>query len=304
MSESLTCQFCLKDFGSKGNLKRHQASAIYCLQIQNQTKTKAEAKKVIETFSCSSCGSRFTRKDSLSIHIANCKSQIATEQLKDLYEAQKVEIREFKLLMSMRDQTIAERDRTILELKAQVADMINKQQATVLTAITRPTTNVKNTIKNLQVNNLTPLLADEMRSHLPMLTHAHIEDGAAGFARYAVEYPLKDKVMVSDVSRRKLKWKNESETIIEDLDGIELCKKFFEVHREDSRKKIEELMKEVRERHDRAQDEENEEEIKMCDERITKLWDLRRGITRLSKGETDELRTDFVKEVCVKLTPS
>jgi hypothetical protein len=206
--------------------------------------------------------------------------------------------------MSMRDQTIAERDRTILELKAQVADMINKQQATVLTAITRPTTNVKNTIKNLQVNNLTPLLADEMRSHLPMLTHAHIEDGAAGFARYAVEYPLKDKVMVSDVSRRKLKWKNESETIIEDLDGIELCKKFFEVHREDSRKKIEELMKEVRERHDRAQDEENEEEIKMCDERITKLWDLRRGITRLSKGETDELRTDFVKEVCVKLTPS
>jgi hypothetical protein len=32
-----------------------------------------------------------------------------------------------------------------------------------------------------------------------------VEAGEAGLAQYAVEYPLKDKVIVADASRRKLK---------------------------------------------------------------------------------------------------
>jgi hypothetical protein len=191
----------------------------------------------------------------------------------------------------------------ISRLELQLLEKEKNQQAVTLTAITRPTTNVKNTIKNLQVNNLTPLLTDEMRSHLPMLTHAHFEAGAAGLAQYAVEYPLKDKVIVTDVARRKLKWKNETGAIVEDLEGVELCKKFFEVHREQSRTKISELMKELIDRHNSATDVEDEEEIRLCDERMCKLHELRRGILRLSRGDGDELRTDFVKEVCVKLNP-
>jgi hypothetical protein len=71
---------------------------------------------------------------------------------------------------------------------------------------------------------------------------------------------------------------------------------FFEVHKEDPRTKIAELMKEVVERHNIAQDTDNEEEIKHCDELICKLHDLRRGIYRLVKGEPDELRSGFVKK--------
>jgi hypothetical protein len=231
------------------------------------------------------------------------------QRLQEIIDTQKIEAIELKSEIKVKDAQNNNLMSSIADLKALVADrdktiadLISKQQATVLTAITRPTTNVKNSIKNLQVNNLTPLLNDEMRSHFPMLTRAHIEAGAAGFAEYAVKYPLKDKVLIMDASRRKLKWKNEEGAIVEDLEGIELCKKFFEVHKDESRKKIQDLMKEVREVHDQAIDENDEETIKICDERICKLHELRKGIAWIIQGQKHELQGDFVREV-VKLSP-
>jgi hypothetical protein len=224
------------------------------------------------------------------------KRQESDDEHRKIIETLRLEVAELKTRLE-------EKVGTIIKLEAQVADFINKQQATVLTAITRPSTNVKNTIKNLQVNNLTPLLAEEMRSHIPMLTHEHIRAGAAGLAQYALEYPLKGKVMVADAARRKLKWKDEGGSIVEDLEGVELCKKFFEVHKEDSRRKISELMKEVTDRHSSAIDCEDEEDIKICDELICKLHDLRKNIVQMYKGEPNDLRSGFVKEICTKLGP-
>jgi hypothetical protein len=225
------------------------------------------------------------------------------QSLRDIIEKQKTEIIEARAELKTQLAVMAEKDKALSEKDKIIADLIAKQQATVLTAITRPTTNVKNTIKNMQVNSLTPLVDAEMRSHIPMLTPAHIEAGAVGFARYAMEHPLKGKVMVTDAARRKLKWKNEEGNIVEDLEGVELCKKFFDVHREGSRSIIAKLMKEVDEQHTIAQESQDEELIKICDERICKLADLRRDITATIKGDTNELRHDFVKEICVVPPP-
>jgi hypothetical protein len=239
-------------------------------------------------------------KANLKTHQDSCSSKSTVQRMNEMGTEPRVK----EVQLVEKEKTIDKLEIQIVELKAQIADLINKQHSTTLTAITRPSTNVKNTIKTLQVNNLTPLLTEEMLSHIPMLTRDHFEAGAAGLAQYAVEYPLKDKVIVTDASRRKLRWKNETGAIVEDLEGVELCKKFFEVHREQSRSKISELMKELIDRHNAATDAEDEEEIKLCDERMCKLHELRRGILRLSRGDVDELRTDFVKEVCVKLNPA
>jgi hypothetical protein len=62
-------------------------------------------------------------------------------------------------------------------------------------------------------------------------------------------------------------------------------------------------MKEVTDRHNAAIDEDDEETIKMCDERICKLHELRKGVLKLSRGERDDFGGTFVKEVVVKLSP-
>jgi hypothetical protein len=249
----------------------------------------------IETFDCEYCSRQFTERNKLKKHVANCEPKPIVERLQSDNADLRTEVK-------VKDATIAELKDQVARLDIRLAELIKSQERVTLTAITRPTTSVRQTIKNLQVNNLTPLLAEEMRSHIPMLTHAHIEAGAAGLAQYAVEYPLRDKVLVADVSRRKLKWKNEEGIIVEDLEGMELCKKFFEVHKEESRKKIQELMKEVRDVHDQAIDEGDEETIRICDERICKLHELRKGIAWIIQGQKHGLQGDFVREV-VKLTP-
>jgi hypothetical protein len=232
--------------------------------------------------------------------MASCKGRGLVSGLRNKVEQQDGTIQTMEKVNIQLQTEVKMLREQVTKLEAQLVEERKNQQSVTLTAISRPTTNVK----NLQINNLTPLLSDEMRSHIPMLTHDHIRAGAAGLAQYAIEYPLRDKVVVVDASRRKLKWKNESETIIEDLEGAELCKKFFEVHKEDSRSKILELMNEIIKLHAEATDNEDEETIKICDDRICKLHDLRRGITRLSRGERDDLGLDFVKEVCVKLGPT
>jgi hypothetical protein len=303
MSGTIACEFCAAEFQTKGNLKRHQAKTVYCLEIQHSDKSRKEIKETFETFSCGFCQKELSTKQKLNLHLKICSSKNAVERVREELSERQMVVDEQRVEIITLKTRLEDRDIQIVDLKAQISELQRNQQAITMTAITRPTTNVKNTIKNLQVNNLTPLLPEEMRSHIPMLTHDHIRAGAVGLAQYALEYPLKNKVLVADASRRKLKWKNETGTIVEDLEGVELCRKFFEVHKDDSRVKISELMKEVMERHDAAQDMDDEEEIKHCDELICKLHDLRRGISRLVRGEPDELRSGFVKEICVKLVP-
>jgi hypothetical protein len=296
MSANFVCSFCGYTATTKSNLKSHQAKTMYCLEIQHgKVKSSIHVEDDVEDHKCVWCENSYAHKTSLVRHQKLCKAKDSQQRVKDAITPYMLKIVELEA-------TIRSKDQQIIQLSEQVSELQKAHQAVAMSAVSRPTS-VKTNIKNLQVNNLTPLLTEEMRSHLPMLTHEHINAGAAGLAKYAVDYPLKDKVIIADASRRKIKWKNETGAIVEDLEGVELCKKFFEVHREASREKISELMREVMKNHEEAIDADDTEAIKICDERICKLHDLRRGILRLSRGDTDELRADFVKEVCVKLVP-
>jgi hypothetical protein len=196
---------------------------------------------------------------------------------------------------------LEERDRVIQDLKKQVLESNKSQERVTLTAITRPATSTRNTIRNLQINNLQPLTDDIMRDALPNLTSDHVRAGAPGFARYALEFPLKDRVIVADAARKKLAWMDPGGNVVTDMEGHELTRRFFAIVKDPSIKKIKDLMTEVRDRHDHAIDEDDDEEIKICDELMCRLDDLRREIRQASAGEPTDLKSGFVKEICTNL---
>jgi hypothetical protein len=251
-------------------------------------KTREEIKRIDLSFHCEFCSMTYASNEPLIKHMKSCKSKTISVKLKDAMD----EIIRLKAVNEMQE-------RQLIDLKAQVADLINKQHSTALTAITKPPTNVKNTIKNLQINNLQPITNESLTQAIPSLTHDHIKAGAAGYAKYALEFPLRDKILVADAARRKLTWKDEDGQIVNDLEGTELSKKFFAVVKEPSLKAIRDLMRELQDRHGQAIVDDDDDEIRVCDTMMCKLDDLRREIRKTIGGEPTELRNDFVKEICV-----
>jgi hypothetical protein len=59
------------------------------------------------------------------------------------------------------------------------------------------------------------------------LTIEHIKKGPEGYAEFALEYPLKDRMLCSDYSRRKVKFKDKDGNLITDPEMTTLAKKFF-----------------------------------------------------------------------------
>jgi hypothetical protein len=195
--------------------------------------------------------------------------------------------------------TVKMQEKQIAEFKAQISELQKNQQQAVLAAVVKPHTSVKNTIKNLQINNLQPITDESLRASLPHLTYDHIRAGAEGYAKYALEYPLKGKLIVADAARKKITWRDESGSLVSDAEGTELSKKFFAVVKDPSLKAIRELMNELNERHDMAQDAQDEVEIARCDAMLCRLDDIRREIRQTIGGTDTGLRSDFVKHICV-----
>ena len=68
----LKCQHCEKDFSSQGNLIKHQKTAKFCLQIQNENNYQETE---VVTFPCIYCNKKFTSNHHLNNHTINCISK-------------------------------------------------------------------------------------------------------------------------------------------------------------------------------------------------------------------------------------
>jgi hypothetical protein len=297
MSE-LTCQACGTTFSKKSNLERHQKKALYCLEMKNGgVKTRKEVEAEIRTHKCEFCDRSYMDKATLIRHHGTCVRKSTSLDLQE-------KLRKMELETKILEARLEDRDKTIRELRLQLAEKEKSQERVTLTAIARPMTNTRQTIKNLQINNLQPITEADMKAALPMLTSDHIRAGGAGYARYALEYPLKDKVAVLDASRRKIAWRSETGSLINDTEGTELSSKFFAVVKDPSLKAIRELMNELNERHDIAQDAKDEQEIAICDVMLIQLDDLRRDLRKTIAGEPTPLKQEFVKEICTTAPPN
>lgn len=114
---------------------------------------------------------------------------------------------------------------------------------------------------------------EHLLDSVPNLTIDHIIKGPEGYAEYALEYPLKDRVLCSDYSRRKVKFKDKDGKVITDPEMTTLIRRYA-----------------------------NEAKEKLGDDNVmdtvVKLFDYKAAVEKGSDGEKGNFHHDFVRQMC------
>ena len=109
-----TCKYCNKDYSSKSNLKNHQKSAKYCLEIQKRTNIDSDEVDNVQTsFVCKYCEKDFSSNHRYQKHQDIC------------LEKHKKNIIDLKLDLKNMSDNLAETNKSLYEL--QVENKILKQ---------------------------------------------------------------------------------------------------------------------------------------------------------------------------------
>jgi len=268
----MECKFCKNKFSNKHTLYKHQSSAKYCLKIQN--------KEYISEHKCEGCQKTFTTIYDLNIHRKKCKaSDILYELQNQISDLQK---------------TLSERDIQIKNYQIQIEKQQNRYEEQIKTlqdklenialqAVKRPTTMNKTNINNF-IQNMEPITQEYLVEHTPQLTLEHIQKGASGYAEYALEYPLKDRVACVDYARRKIKFKNKDGDLIADPEMCKLTPMFFESIKAKSSEIV--------------YSQNNPDMDSVMFEEVAKLFNMNADVKNGAEGIKSDFYHDFVKHVC------
>jgi len=280
----MECQYCHNRFKTNSSLLCHQRRAKYCLEIQGKSENPE--------FTCTYCENVFTSKRNLQHHEEVCEYRVS-------YLTQEN--------MRLKQENI-QHQKMIEELKSQVKDLQN-----ILADVAKKPTNITNNTNNNQqninqiINNLLPISDDHLRDQAQYLTLEHVKQGASGYAQYAVQYPLKNRITCVDFARRKIKYKNEDGTIISDPDMAKLTQKLFSAIQEKNSVLIQEYSMELMKKmlDTSGNDEMTEEETKQLHletnavvEQMTKMATQNREVGEIARGFKPEIHADFTRQVC------
>ena len=253
-----TCKFCDKNFTTKSNLNYHQKNTKYCLKIQGNLNS---------TILCQYCKKSLSSNRVLKTHITQCTSYL-------LYENSK----KYEDKISFLEQQLSDKDLRIKELEKQMLDVTIK-------AVSKSTTTNKTLINNY-IQQLQPLTDQHLTDNVQHLTIDHILKGPEGYAQYALEYPLKDRMICVDYSRRKVKFKDNDGNVITDPDMTNLATKFFNSIKDKNKELIVECSDKLKENFGDEVD------------TIVKIFDYKAGVDNGSDGTKTEFQDDFVKSMC------
>lgn len=260
----MKCSYCKNTFSSLSSLNNHVKTARYCI-------AKRDIKIRQPMFKCMKCPKTFTSKRWLTSHEIKCGEDIG--QLKQENNDLKTQNDILGGLVN--------------DLKQQVKELQKQMQEVAIKAVCRPTT--KNTQINNYIQQLKAVTDEHFVESVPNLTIDHIIKGPEGYAEYALKYPLKDRMLCSDYSRRKIKFKDKDGSVITDPEMTVLAKKFFISIKEKNKELICLYANELKERlgDDNVMD------------TVVKLFDYKAAVERGSDGgEKTEFHHDFVKQMC------
>ena len=201
-----------------------------------------------------------------------------------------------------------EYEKRISELNQQVQNLQDKIENIAIQATKRPTT-INNQQKINLVQNLKPITEQHLREQVENFGMEHFKNGIQGLAKYAVDYPLKDRVICTDDSRYQFKWRDgdNDDSVVCDRKMITLVKKLFMALRDKNAQLADVAVKEMRERYFQLtrQVENNEEDIDLqhaklieIAEQITKYNSFRENVNRLAEGEEIDIYKKFIDIVC------
>jgi len=266
------CEFCDGEFTTKSNMVYHQKNTKYCLEKQGIKGGKK--------FECEYCESILSSEKRLKTHYLIC----------DKYTIDKIEKKykeEIDVLNQNNMKLIEEKDKQIEEQKQQIKDLQDKLENVAIKAVSRPTNTIKNT-QNNYIQQLKPVTEDVLNENVQHLTIDHILKGPEGYAEYALEFPLKDRVACIDYSRRKVKFKDQEGNVITDPEMTNLATKFFKSIKDKNKTLILEYGNQL---HERLGDN---------IDTIVQLMEYKIKVDNGADGEKQDFHHDFVKQMCSK----
>jgi len=274
------CNFCNNYFSTKTNLNNHQRKAKYCLKLQGSSRLKDAS------IICDACGKVSTSKWNHQLHAEKCKKSSRIFTLIDSNDKLKRKNEDLNVSVKMLSKQVDDKNNTIKELKTQIQILQDKLENIAIKAVQRPTTtnNMNKTQINNFIRNMQPITTDHLIDHAPNLTIEHVQKGASGYAEYALEYPLKDRVACVDYARRKIKFKDNEGKLVTDPEMVRLAPMFFE----SIKKKSSELVYKM-----------NKEDMDSAMfEEVAKLFNTNADVKNGSSGVKSDFYHDFVKYVC------
>ena len=219
----MECNFCKTIFKNKTNMNIHQKKAKYCLKIQNV--------KPINSYKCNTCNKKFTVLFNYKRHIEKCISMEQFHNMKDELNTVIKDRDKLQFIVSENEEKfkdkISQYETTITEQKETIEKLQDKLENIAIRAVSRPTTTNNTKQVNNYIQQLQPVTDEYLISQVPNLTIEHIRRGAEGYAEYAIEYALKDRVICVDYARRKVKFKDREGNVITDPEMTNLATKFF-----------------------------------------------------------------------------
>jgi predicted transcriptional regulator len=257
----MECKYCHNKFTTKSSLNKHVKYAKYCISKRNIG--------ISTSFECHGCTKKYTSKYALNIHTESCTNIIIQN-----YEGKLKELTE--QLQNQKE-----------KYEKRIDVLQDKLENIAIKAVSRPTT------RNTQINNYIQQLKHVTDEHLidsvSNLTIDHIIKGPEGYAEYALEYPLKDRMLCSDYSRRKVKFKDKDGKVVTDPEMNTLALKFFESIKDKNRELIRRYANEAKEKlgDDNVMD------------TVVKLFDYKSAVEKGSDGgDKSEFHHDFVRQMC------
>jgi hypothetical protein len=259
----MKCPYCDNVFRSISSLNNHIKTARYCLSKRTD--------KTSPQFKCCKCPKTFTSKRWLKSHENKCGETI--EELKDRNSE----------LITQNDLL----EGTVYELKQTIKELQDKLENIAIKAVQRPTT--RNTQINNYIQQLKPVTEEHLIKSVRNLTIDHILQGPEGYAEYALGYPLKGRVLCSDYSRRKVKFKDKDGSVVTDPEMTSLAVKFFESIKEKNKELICKYANELKEKlgDDNVMD------------TVVKLFDYKAAVEKGSDGgDKSDFHHIFVRQMC------
>jgi uncharacterized coiled-coil protein SlyX len=263
----MECEHCKNKFESKQSLIHHKKTAKYCLELQGVKE---------KLYICESCNKNISTKNRLMTHYQSC----------DKYKENIISNKYKKELENLSSQ-LEEKDKIIEKQEKHIKELEDKLENIAIKAVSRPTTTNKTQINNF-IQQLQPIIDDKLKESVDNLTIDHIKKGPEGYAQYALEYPLKDKMICVDYSRRKVKFKDKDGNVITDPEMNGLATKFFNSIKDKNKELICLYANELKE--------------KLGDDDImdtmVKIFDYKMSVDKGSEGEKTDFHHDFVRQMC------
>jgi len=311
----MKCEFCGNEFSNKTSLNSHQKTAKYCLELRNEQVT---------LYSCEHCKKGFTKSFHLQRHQEICKTIDANTllnlksikqeniELKNQHIIYKKEIENKDMIIQQQKLIIEEQKLAIKEFqdgqRKQINDLTDRIQSMAEKAIAKPSTLNQTNTTNQIINNMMPITDAHLQEHIHNLNPIHVQNGASGYAKYALEYPLKDMILCTDFQRRSCKYKDENGNVVSDPEMTKITKRLFSAIKERNEELINEYSAELQAKWKSlnmlGNSDMNEDEIVDFSTKTNKALEFvmnvlsqKRQVNEMANGMRPELFYGFIREL-------